>query len=97
MTPSLLTPAHHALAAEARAALRNLTRASLIIESAPGRYGFHDLLRAYAAEQAALREGRERREAIHRMLDHYLHTARRAHVVLYPGGSASTSAGRAPS
>jgi tetratricopeptide (TPR) repeat protein/transcriptional regulator with XRE-family HTH domain len=84
--PDISAPAAATLAgvplAEARAALRDLTRASLIIESAPGRYGFHDLLRAYAAEQAALREGRE---AIHRMLDHYLHTARRAHVVLYPG------------
>ena len=38
--------------AQARAALRDLARASLIIESVPGRYGFHDLLRAYAAEQA---------------------------------------------
>ena len=87
--PDISAPAAATLAgvplAGARAALRDLTRASLIIESAPGRYGFHDLLRAYAAEQAALREGRERREAIHRMLDHYLHTARRAHVVLYPG------------
>jgi tetratricopeptide (TPR) repeat protein/transcriptional regulator with XRE-family HTH domain len=87
--PDISAPAAASLAgaplAEARAALRDLTRASLIIESAPGRHGFHDLLRAYAAEQAALREGRERREAIHRMLDHYLHTARRAHVVLYPG------------
>jgi tetratricopeptide (TPR) repeat protein/transcriptional regulator with XRE-family HTH domain len=87
--PDISAPGAASLAgvpvAEARAALRDLTRASLIIESAPGRYGFHDLLRAYAAEQAALREGRERREAIHRMLDHYLHTARRAHVVLYPG------------
>jgi tetratricopeptide (TPR) repeat protein/transcriptional regulator with XRE-family HTH domain len=87
--PDISAPGAASLAgvpvAEARAALRDLTRASLIIESAPGRYGFHDLLRAYAAEQAALREGRGRREAIHRMLDHYLHTARRAHVVLYPG------------
>jgi len=87
--PDISAPAAASLAglplAEARAALRDLARASLIIESVPGRYGFHDLLRAYAAEQAALREGRERREAVHRMLDHYLHTARRAHEVLYPG------------
>jgi tetratricopeptide (TPR) repeat protein len=87
--PDISAPAAASLAgvplAEARAALRDLARASLIIESVPGRYGFHDLLRAYAAEQAALHEGGERREAIHRMLDHYLHTARRAHVVLYPG------------
>lgn len=87
--PDISAPAAASLAgvplAAARAALRDLTRASLIIESVPGRYGFHDLLRAYAAEQAALREGGERREAIGRMLDHYLHTALRAHAVLYPG------------
>ena len=87
--PDISAPAAASLAgvplAEARAALRDLARASLIIESVPGRYGCHDLLRAYAAEQAALREGGERREAVHRMLDHYLHTARRAHGVLYPG------------
>jgi tetratricopeptide (TPR) repeat protein/transcriptional regulator with XRE-family HTH domain len=87
--PDISAPAAASLAgvplAEARAALRDLTRASLIIESVPGRYGFHDLLRAYAAEQAAQREGGARRETVHRMFDHYLHTARRAHVVLYPG------------
>ena len=40
-------------AAEARSALRDLVRASLLMETVPGRYAFHDLLRAYAAEQAA--------------------------------------------
>ena len=87
--PDISGPAAASLAgvplAGARTALRDLARASLIIESAPGRYGFHDLLRAYAAEQTALRDGGERREAVGRMLDHYLHTALRAHVVLYPG------------
>jgi tetratricopeptide (TPR) repeat protein/transcriptional regulator with XRE-family HTH domain len=88
--PDISAPAAASLAGvpldAARAALRDLARASLIIESAPGRYGFHDLLRAYAAEQApAPRIINERREAIHRMLDHYLHTALHAHVVLYPG------------
>ena len=75
--------------AQARAALRDLARASLIIESVPGRYGFHDLLRAYAAEQAIEHEGGdgrgERRAATRRLLDHYLHTAHAAHLVLYPG------------
>lgn len=83
--PDISVPAAASLAGvpldAARAALRDLARASLIIESAPGRYGFHDLLRAYAAEQAAVGE---RREAIHRMLDHYLHAALHADVVLYP-------------
>lgn len=61
---------------EARAALRELGRASLINEHAPGRYAFHDLLRAYAAEQAQARESAaENSAATLRMLDHYLHTA----------------------
>jgi hypothetical protein len=38
--------------AQARVALRDLTRASLLMEVVPGRFAFHDLLRAYAAEQA---------------------------------------------
>ena len=91
--PDISTPAAASLAgvplARARAALRDLARASLIIEGVPGRYAFHDLLRAYAAEQAALTDGRddrsEARAAIRRLLDHYLHTAHEAHLVLYPG------------
>ena len=69
--------------AQARAALRDLTRASLLMEVAPGRYAFHDLLRAYAAEQPTGAEGVA--NTTRRMLDHYLHTAHRAHRVLYPG------------
>jgi tetratricopeptide (TPR) repeat protein len=73
----------------ARAALRDLARTSLIIESVPGRFGFHDLLRAYAAEQAAAHGSHVgQRRATRRMLDHYLHTAHRAHLVLYPGREA---------
>jgi tetratricopeptide (TPR) repeat protein/transcriptional regulator with XRE-family HTH domain len=69
--------------AAARAALRDLTRASLLTEVAPHRYAFHDLLRAYAAEQPTTAAGAAR--TTRRMLDHYLHTAHRAHRVLYPG------------
>ncbi len=69
--------------ADARNALRDLARASLLMETVPGRYAFHDLLRAYAAEQATTPEGV--RNTTIRMLDHYLHTAHRAHQVLYPG------------
>src|SRR5207248_1295921 len=58
-------------------------RASLLMEVAPGRYAFHDLLRAYAAEQPTSPEGVA--NTTRRMLDHYLHTAHRAHRVLYPG------------
>ena len=61
------------------ALLRELTRAHLITEHAPGRYAFHDLLRAYAADQARARDSEpERDAAAGRVLDHYLHTANRA-------------------
>ena len=67
-------------------ALRDLVRASLLNETVPGRYAFHDLLRAYAAEQAALSTTAAGVEnTTRRMLDHYLHTAHQAHLVLYPG------------
>jgi tetratricopeptide (TPR) repeat protein len=69
----------------ARRLLTELTRAHLIVERTPGRYTFHDLLRAYAAEQArAIEPAPQRREAIRRILDHYLHTARTAARLLNP-------------
>ena len=55
-------------------------------EHAPGRYAFHDLLRAYAAELAHSHRPRRRSGAPrpHRMLDHYLHTAYAADRLLEP-------------
>ncbi|ACU75264.1 transcriptional regulator, SARP family [Catenulispora acidiphila DSM 44928] len=70
-------------AAEARAALAELTAANLITEPAPDRFACHDLLRAYAAELADAPAERELRSAAFaRMLDHYLHSAYRASMVL---------------
>ncbi|MDT5038558.1 MAG: hypothetical protein QOE03_3743 [Micromonosporaceae bacterium] len=64
--------------------LIELVRAQLLTEQTPGRYTFHDLLRAYAAEQARHHDReREVRAATRRMLDHYLHTARIAARHLY--------------
>jgi DNA-binding SARP family transcriptional activator/tetratricopeptide (TPR) repeat protein len=61
---------------EAAAALASLAQAHLVNEQAPGRFTFHDLLRAYAAEQAHIDDTEEtRRAALHRMLDHYLASA----------------------
>jgi tetratricopeptide (TPR) repeat protein/transcriptional regulator with XRE-family HTH domain len=61
---------------QARRLLRELARAHLIAEHVPGRYAFHDLLRAYAAEQAHHTDSHADREAaVGRVLDHYLHTA----------------------
>jgi DNA-binding SARP family transcriptional activator/tetratricopeptide (TPR) repeat protein len=61
---------------EARRALAELTSAHLVTEHLPGRFTGHDLLRAYAAEQAMTAEGEtERDAATRRLTDHYLHTA----------------------
>jgi tetratricopeptide (TPR) repeat protein len=70
---------------QARARLAELTRAHLLTEHAPGRYAWHDLLRAYAAEQAHAQDSQEvRAAAVHRVLDHYLHTARSAAILMEP-------------
>ncbi len=55
--------------------LTELSRANLLLEQTPGRYSFHDLLRAYATELAAAEDTRERDEATLRLMDFYLHTA----------------------
>jgi len=71
--------------AHARQALGELTRAHLVGEQHPGRYAFHDLLRAYAAEQARYTESdTDRRGAMGRVLDYYLHTAAGAALLLVP-------------
>ncbi|WP_165968174.1 ATP-binding protein [Saccharopolyspora elongata] len=61
---------------ETRALLAELSHASLLDQHEPGRYRFHDLLRAYAAECAAADEAAPDRDAaIRRLLDHYLRTS----------------------
>jgi len=71
--------------AETRAAVDELARANLLAEPRPGLVGYHDLLRAYAAELAASADdAASRREALARMLDHYLHSARNASLTLFP-------------
>jgi len=59
-----------------RVQLDELMRASLLVERAPGRYTFHDLLRAYALELAhAVDSEALVHDSRHRMLDYYLHSA----------------------
>jgi len=59
--------------------LVELTHAGLLTEHAPGRYGFHDLLRAYAADFTQTVDSDDQRmAAITRLLDHYTHTAHTA-------------------
>jgi DNA-binding SARP family transcriptional activator len=68
-----------------RVQLAELTQANLLTEHRVGRYAFHDLLRGYAAELAHRVDSEEqRRAAIHRVLDHYLHAAHAADRMLYP-------------
>jgi len=71
--------------AETRRVLRELARCHLLAEPSAGRFAFHDLLRAYAAEQASVLDSEDdRRAATGRMLDHYLHSARSADLQLNP-------------
>ena len=68
-----------------RALLAELTQAGLLTEPLPGRYAFHDLLRAYALELAYGTDAdHQRRTAVVRTLDHYLHTACTASRLLNP-------------
>jgi tetratricopeptide (TPR) repeat protein/transcriptional regulator with XRE-family HTH domain len=62
-----------------------LTRAHLVHIAGAGRYGMHDLLRAYAAHLAAAQDGeRQRRSALERMFDYYSAAAATAVDTLYP-------------
>jgi DNA-binding SARP family transcriptional activator len=72
-------------AGQARALLAELTRAHLLTEPAPGRYVFHDLLRAYARELAEGNDSAgDRAAAEGRIIEHYRHTAQRAAALLEP-------------
>jgi DNA-binding SARP family transcriptional activator/tetratricopeptide (TPR) repeat protein len=87
--PDISVPAAASLAAVpatgVRPLLAELNRAHLLDEHGPGRHTFHDLLRAYATELAAdTADGDEQRAARQRVLDHYLHTAYAASLLLNP-------------
>ncbi|MDH6135942.1 tetratricopeptide (TPR) repeat protein [Kitasatospora sp. MAA4] len=63
----------------ARQLLDVLTGAHVLEQAAYGRFQFHDLLRIYAAQQAAQHEGEEARDsALARILSHYLFALARA-------------------
>jgi DNA-binding SARP family transcriptional activator/tetratricopeptide (TPR) repeat protein len=85
--PDVSMPAVASLAGmpkeQVRHALAELTRAHLVSERIPGRFAFHDLLRAYATEVAYTYDPDDYRYAArYRVLDHYLHTAYRADELL---------------
>ncbi|MGH3398289.1 MAG: AfsR/SARP family transcriptional regulator [Streptosporangiaceae bacterium] len=87
--PDITVPAAASMAglplSQVHGALAELCDQHLITEYVPGRYMCHALLRTYAAEAAGVRDSvTDRRAAIHRVLDHYLHTANQASAALYP-------------
>ena len=86
--PDISLPAAASLAAlplaEARRVLAELARAHLVAEHAPGRYALHDLLRAYAADQATEDSPADLREAGTRLYDHLLHTTHAAVRLIEP-------------
>jgi len=68
-----------------RRSLVELARVHLVVERLPGRFQFHDLLRAYAVELVYSEDTElDRQAAARRVLDHYLHTAFRADQLLNP-------------
>lgn len=70
---------------EAHEQLGELTGRQLLTEPVPGRYALHDLIRAYAAEQAATSgDASAGRAALARVLDHYLRTAHTAALLVNP-------------
>jgi DNA-binding SARP family transcriptional activator len=72
-------------AARTRRVLDRLHRSGLLQAVGPGRYGLHDLLRAYAREQASTRDtGGQRRQALTRLFDYYLAAAAAAMNVVFP-------------
>jgi DNA-binding SARP family transcriptional activator len=84
---SVLTAASLAAAPvpSAREAFRELVDWNLLTEQAPGRFAWHDLLRAYAAEQCCTSVSEQERDAAaRRLLDHYLHTADAADLLINP-------------
>jgi hypothetical protein len=64
--------------------LAELTRAHMVSEVSPGRYAPHVMLRAYASDLLGRETADDRKLAILRLLDHYLHTAARAEWTLGP-------------
>jgi len=76
----------HTSVEQAQYVLDVLVRAHLVQITGPGRYGMHDLLRAYATHLATHQDSeQERRMALTRLFDHYLATAGAAMDILVPG------------
>jgi len=78
--PDVTAPAAASLLAlpvsRTRQLLAGLARAHLVTVDSPGRHACHDLLSTYADELARATDSpAELEQALHRLLEHYLHTA----------------------
>src|SRR5215831_16704533 len=83
--PSAIAALTATTAGRAGHLLEVLARAHLVQPTGPGRYGLHDLLRAYAAELAATEDSEQaRRAALTGLFDYYLAAATAAMDVLAP-------------
>jgi tetratricopeptide (TPR) repeat protein len=87
--PDISVPAAASLAGTplrlGRQHLTELTAANLVTEPQPGRYALHDLLRAYAAEQAEHTEPQADRDtAARRAVNYYLHQTYQAALQIWP-------------
>jgi tetratricopeptide (TPR) repeat protein len=87
--PDITVPAAASLAqvrpADARLHLGELARSHLLAEHSPGRFTFHDLLRAYAREQVEACDAADaQRTALASLFDHYLAAAAGAMDTLVP-------------
>ncbi|MFD4208698.1 BTAD domain-containing putative transcriptional regulator [Micromonospora tulbaghiae] len=80
---------------ELRPPLRELVDAHLVQEHVAGRYRMHDLVRTFAVERAAGDESGSRL-ALRRLVDHHLHTAHAAALLLSPQRDPLTLAPAAP-
>jgi len=70
---------------QVRPLLDELTTANMIDEHATDRWTLHDLLRAYTIELVhGVEDKAERRRALRRVLDHYLHAAHHAAMLIEP-------------
>jgi DNA-binding SARP family transcriptional activator/Flp pilus assembly protein TadD len=99
--PDISAPAAASLTGQpiehVRPLLAELTRAHLLNQHSAGRYTLHDLLRAYAHQLTNDTETDEQRHAAtRRLLDHYLHTAYPAALLLDPTRDALTIAAPQP-
>lgn len=86
--PDISAPAAAALLGvvpnHARALLGELARRHLIEETSRGRYRFHDLIRCFAAEQAAGLSQDQLAGAARRLVHWYVHTADAADAIVDP-------------